>query len=164
MSILQRAKPSQLCIIKMNNKMKSFLTTLLAAFIMASAFSQTTRFNNQNGIAIKGYDPVAYFIQNKAVAGMDAYTFEWSGSQWKFSSQTNLDSFKKAPEKYAPQYGGYCAYGCSENYKAPIDPEAFTILNNKLYLNYSMKVKTGWLKDTTARIKAADANWPALNQ
>jgi YHS domain-containing protein len=163
MSIVQPFKVNQLCNIKLNNKMKSLLTMLLTVFLTVSAFSQTTQYNNQNGVAIKGYDPVAYFTQNKAVAGMDAYTFDWSGSQWKFSSQSNLDSFKKSPEKYAPQYGGYCAYGCSENYKAPIDPEAFTIINNKLYLNYSMKVKTWWLKDTTTRIKAADAFWPALN-
>lgn len=144
--------------------MKSFLTMLLTVVTIATAFSQATRYANQNGVAIKGYDPVAYFAQNKAISGVDAYTFEWSGSQWKFSSQAHLDSFKVAPEKYAPQYGGYCAYGCSQNYKAPVDPEAFTILNNKLYLNYSMKVKTAWLQEATARIKAADANWPALNQ
>ena len=67
-------------------------------------------------------------------------------------------------EKYAPQYGGYCAYGYSENHKAPTDPNAFTIVGNKLYLNYSLKVKEFWLKDTSGKIKAADGYWPALNK
>ena len=160
---MKRMKVRTLCNIKLNDKMKSFLTMLLTVFLTASVFSQTTHYNNQKGVAIKGYDPVAYFTQNKAVAGIGAYTVNWSGSQWKFSSQDNLDMFKNDPEKYAPQYGGYCAYGCSENYKAPIDPEAFSIINNKLYLNYSTKVKTVWLKDTAVRIKVADTNWPALN-
>jgi YHS domain-containing protein len=164
MSMVETPKAMELCNIKINNKMKSFLTMLLTVFLTVSAFSQTTQYNKQNGVAIKGYDPVAYFTQNKALVGMDAYSFDWSGSQWKFSSQANLDSFRLTPQKYAPQYGGYCAYGCSENYKAPIDPEAFTIINNKLYLNYSMKVKALWLKDTTARIKAADAYWLTLNK
>lgn len=161
---MKRMKVRTLCNIKLNDKMKSFLTMLLTVLLTASVFSQTTHYNNQNGVAIKGYDPVAYFTQNKAVAGIGAYTVNWSGSQWKFSSQANLDMFKKDPEKYAPQYGGYCAYGCSENYKAPIDPEAFTIINNKLYLNYSFKVKATWLNDTTNRIKLADTNWPDLNK
>lgn len=126
--------------------------------------AQIVKFNATDGIAIKGYDPVAYFFQNKAVQGSDSYSFDWSGSKWKFISQANLDSFKIAPEKYAPQYGGYCAYGCSENHKAPTDPNAFTIVGNKLYLNYSLKVKEFWLKDTVGKIKAADAYWPALNK
>jgi YHS domain-containing protein len=155
---------TELCSIKSNNKMKSLLTVLLAAFVTANAYSQTTQYSSQNGVAIKGYDPVAYFTQNKAIVGNSAYTYYWSGSQWQFASQANLDSFKMAPEKFAPQYGGFCAYGCSENHKSPTDPEAFTIVNDKLYLNYNKQVKTLWLKDTTQRIKAADAYWPALNQ
>lgn len=142
--------------------MKTKLITLLLLFYTAVGVAQTAKVYTTNGVAIKGYDPVAYFLQNKAVEGNDQFTFDWNGSKWKFASQANVDSFKVAPEKYAPQYGGYCAYGCSENHKSPTDPNAFTIVDNKLYLNYSLKVKSFWLKDTTSRIKDADAYWNSL--
>ena len=144
--------------------MKVFSISLLALLLSAASYAQDVKFYNTKGTAINGYDPVAYFLQNKAVAGTDSYSTNWSGSKWKFISKANLDSFKIAPEKYAPQYGGYCAYGCSENHKAPTDPNAFTIVGNKLYLNYNLKVKEFWLKDTVGKIKAADGYWPALNK
>jgi hypothetical protein len=144
--------------------MKLFSISMLALLLSAATYSQDIKYYNAGGAAINGYDPVAYFLQNKALAGTDSYSIDWSGSKWKFISQANLDSFKLAPEKYAPQYGGYCAYGCSENHKAPTDPNAFTIVGNKLYLNYSLKVKEFWLKDTSGKIKAADGYWPALNK
>ncbi len=126
--------------------------------------AQSVKFSSTDGVAIKGYDVVAYFVQQQAIAGNDAFTTEWSGSKWKFTSQANLDSFKIAPEKYAPQYGGYCAYGCSDNHLAPTDPNAWTIVNDKLYLNYNLKVKGFWIKDTTNLIKKADGLWPALKK
>jgi hypothetical protein len=95
----------------------------------------------------------------KAVEGIDAYSLNWGGSKCKFISQANLDSLK-----YASQYGGYCAYGTSENDKSPTDPDTFTIINGKLYLNYSNKVKEYWLKDTMGRIKTANGYWPSLNK
>lgn len=144
--------------------MKSVPLFLLALLLSAATMAQSGKYFNTDGTAIRGYDPVAYFLQNKAIAGNDSYTTNWSGSTWKFISQANLDSFKVAPEKYAPQYGGYCAYGCSENHKAPTDPNAFTIIDNKLFLNYSLKVKEIWLKDTSGRIKSANAYWEELNK
>ncbi|MEO5889891.1 MAG: YHS domain-containing (seleno)protein [Ferruginibacter sp.] len=144
--------------------MKTFSLSLFAILLSAICFAQKNTYNSTKGIAIKGYDPVAYFLQNKAIEGSDQFVTEWSGSKWKFSTQANLDSFKLAPQKYAPQYGGYCAYGCSENHKAPTDPTAWTIVNNKLYLNYNSNVKSDWIKDTTNRIRIADKNWPVLNQ
>ena len=144
--------------------MKSFSISLLVLILSAVTNAQDVNYYNTKGTAINGYDAVAYFLQNKAVVGSDSYTTDWSGSKWKFISQANVDSFKIAPEKYAPQYGGYCAYGCSENHKSPTDPKAFTIVGNKLYLNYSLKVKEFWLKDTVGKIKAADGYWPALNK
>ena len=142
---------------------KSFSISLLALLLSAASYAQDVKFYSTKGTAINGYDPVAYFLQNKAVAGIDSFSTNWSGSKWKFISQANLDSFKLASEKYAPQYGGYCAYGCSENHLSPTDPNAFTIVGNKLYLNYNLQVKEFWLKDTTGKIKAADGYWPALN-
>jgi YHS domain-containing protein len=143
--------------------MRSFSICLLVLFVSGTGNAQEVKYYNTSGIAIKGYDAVAYFLQNKAIAGSDSYSTDWSGSKWKFVSQANLDSFKLSPRKYAPQYGGYCAYGCSENHKSPTDPNAFTIIDNKLYLNYSLKVRGFWLKDTTGRIQAADGYWPGLN-
>lgn len=130
----------------------------------ASAFSQTTNYYSKDGIAIKGYDPVAFFTLQKAVEGSNTYTAEWSGSKWMFISQASKDSFIAHPFRYAPQYGGFCAFGASENHKAPTDPNAWTVINNKLYLNYSNKVKEMWIKDTANRIKAADEYWTGLNK
>jgi YHS domain-containing protein len=144
--------------------MKLFSIFLFAILFSAGVCAQNVKYFNTNGNAIKGYDAVAYFLQHKAVEGNDSYSYNWNGSKWKFASKANLDSFKLSPEKYAPQYGGYFAYGCSENHLAPTDPNAFTIVVNKLYLNYSLKVKELWLKDTTGKIKVADAYWPALNK
>ena len=144
--------------------MKRFSILLAAILLSSSTFAQDVKYYSSNGTAIKGYDPVAYFVEKKAIKGSDSYTLNWSGSKWKFMSQANLDSFKIAPQKYAPQYGGYCAYGCSENHLAPTDPNAWTIVNNKLYLNYNLNVKKSWVKDTTNLIKIAEANFPVLNK
>ena len=108
--------------------------------------------------AIRGYDPVAYFKENRAVEGKAEFVYTWNNASWYFSSQQNLDSFKTDPEKYAPQYGGYCAYGMSEAHKAPTDAEAWTIINGKLYLNYNTKVRELWRKNPEERIEAADKN------
>lgn len=142
----------------MNNQ-RVFLT-IAALLVLASANAQSVF--SQNGKAIRGYDPVAYHTENKAVAGADSLQFSWNGANWFFSSQENMNRFKTEPAKYAPAYGGYCAYGLSENHLSPTDPQAFTIVHDTLYLNYSLKVKQLWLKDTTARIQTANAFWPKL--
>ena len=94
--------------------------------------------------------------------GVRDFTYQWNGANWYFSSKANQDSFSKNPEKYAPQYGGYCAYGCSEGHKAPTDPNAWTIIDGKLYFNYSLKVKEMWVKNTNERIAQADKIWPTI--
>jgi len=127
----------------------------------ATAFAQTTYFAT-DGVAIHGYDPVAYFKDNKPVEGSKQFTYSWMGTDWRFKDQSNLDAFKANPEKYAPQFGGYCAYGVSEDHKSPTESDAFTIVNDKLYLNYNMKVRTLWQKDMPGRIKTAEANWVKL--
>ena len=142
----------------MNNQ-RIFLT-IAALLVLASANAQSVF--SQNGKAIRGYDPVAYHTENKAVAGADSLQFSWNGANWFFSSQENLNRFKTEPGKYAPAYGGYCAYGVSENHLSPTDPHAFTIVKDTLYLNYNLKVKSLWLKDTTTRIHTANAYWPKL--
>ncbi|MCU0403728.1 MAG: YHS domain-containing protein [Chitinophagaceae bacterium] len=118
----------------------------------------------KNNVAVSGYDAVAYFTEEKAVKGSEAMSLEWGGATWLFSSEKNRDLFQKNPKLYAPQYGGYCAYGASNGYKAPTDPEAWTIVGGKLYLNYSKKVKETWLPDTAARIISADRYWQSLTK
>ena len=131
--------------------MRTFLfccCLLLATCLQAQQNTFTAK-----GAAINGYDPVAYFLQQQAVPGNDSLSYTWNGAKWQFSTQANLDSFKRSPASYAPQFGGYCAYGMSQNHKAPTDPNAWTIVQGKLYLNYNMQVKKMWINDTTPALK-----------
>jgi YHS domain-containing protein len=89
---------------------------------------------NRQGAALKGYDPVAYFRASAAVKGSPQFTYSWSGANWQFSSGDNRDEFIRQPEKYAPQFGGYCAWAVSNNYTADADPEAWRIIDRKLYV------------------------------
>ena len=115
-----------------------------------------------DGAAIHGYDPVAYFAEEKAVPGRPEFVHEYMGATWRFASAANRDAFAADPQKYAPQYGGYCAYAVSQGYTAPIDPDAWSIRDGRLYLNYSLAVRIRWALDKDGHIAAADANWPKL--
>ncbi len=119
-------------------------------------------FGGQGDSAILGYDTVAYFTDNKPVKGSAKFTHEWMGANWRFASQAHLDMFKAAPEKYAPQYGGYCAYGISQDNLVTIEPDKFTIISGKLYLNYDADVQSKWIKDPAGYNKIADAKFQAL--
>ena len=119
-------------------------------------------FGGRTDTAINGYDTMAYFMLGKPVKGQDALATEWMGAKWKFSSQANLDLFKANPEKYAPQYGGYCAYGVVQDNLVKVEPDQFTIRDGKLYLNYDADIQAKWLKDPAGFIKSADAKFPAL--
>lgn len=117
-----------------------------------------------NGIAIRGYDTVAYFTQGKPVMGSSDFSTEWMGATWQFSSQDHLDLFLEQPESYVPQYGGYCAYGVSQGYLVKIEPDQWTIVEEKLYLNYDEEVQTTWVKDIPGYIEKADADYSNLLQ
>ena len=143
--------------------MKKFLLVLSAVLIIcASVMAQKSAVFIKNNAAINGYDAVAYFTQSKPVKGSKQFSYNWNGADWYFSSKQTLDLFKASPDKYAPQYGGYCAYGCSQNHKAPTEPDAWTIVNNKLYLNYDADIKSKWVKDKDGYIQKADKNWPGI--
>jgi hypothetical protein len=114
------------------------------------------------GLAIKGYDPVAYFVDSKPVKGSKEFEHKYMNATWRFATAANRDAFAKEPEKYAPQYGGYCAYGVSKGYAVGVDPEAWKIVDGKLYLNYDKDVQKAWMQDIPGRIKKADANWPKI--
>ena len=111
-------------------------------------------------LAIRGTDPVAYFTEGKAVAGTSEYETEWQGATWRFSSAENLELFESDPEAYAPQYGGYCAKALSEGNVVSTDPEAWKIVDDKLYLNYSPEVQQQWVQDIEGNIELADNMWP----
>ncbi|MFE4106362.1 YHS domain-containing (seleno)protein [Almyronema epifaneia] len=116
----------------------------------------------ENNIAIKGTDPVAYFTQGEAVPGSADYTYDWQGATWQFASAEHRDLFAANPEQYAPQYGGYCAWAVSQGYTAPIDPQAWKIVEGRLYLNYDKRVQQRWSRDIPGNIAKADQNWPAV--
>jgi YHS domain-containing protein len=119
-------------------------------------------FGGSGGPAILGYDPVAYFTDGKPVKGSDKLSHEWMGAKWWFATQAHLDAFKATPEKYAPQYGGYCAYGVSQDHLVSIEPDKFKVIDGKLYLNYDADVQARWVKDPAGYIRTADAKFPAL--
>ncbi len=119
-------------------------------------------FGGRADVAILGYDPVAYFTDGKPVKGSAAHAFEWMGAKWLFASQAHLDLFKADPAKYAPQYGGYCAYGVAQDNLVSIEPDKFTVLDGKLYLNYNADVQATWSKDPRGYVKQADAKFKAL--
>lgn len=141
-------------------RLRSILLCLLL-LVCATSPAADEVFKTDDG-AIRGYDPVAYFSDGKAVKGKPEFSHEWNGASWRFSSQANLDRFAKTPEQFAPQYGGYCAYGTSRGYKVGTDPEAFAVHEGKLYLNYNKAVQTTWNQDRPGYIKTADGNWLKL--
>ncbi len=149
-------------------RLLSFAVALPAAAIFAPlALSQAARATKpavyaDDGIAIDGSDAVAYFTEGRPVAGKAELTHDWMGVTWRFASEENRAAFAASPEAYAPQYGGYCAYAVSEGYTASTVPEAWKIVDGKLYLNYSRGVQRRWERDIPGRIAAADANWPSV--
>lgn len=113
--------------------------------------------------AVSGYDAVAYFKENKAVKGVPRFKYEYKGVEWYFSKAEYLELFKKNPEKYMPQYGGFCAWAvASKKQRAPGDPNYWKIVDGKLYLNYDNSVQQKWLEDVPGFIKKADKNWPEM--
>jgi hypothetical protein len=143
---------------------RRFLFGIGIAVLPALAASLADAVNKDGKVAIKGYDPVAYFTRSAPVKGSPNFTLNWMDATWRFSSAENRDEFAKDPEKYAPQYGGYCAYGVSKGHAVSIDPEAWKIVDGKLYLNYSKSVQKTWLGDIPGNIDQANRNWPKLHK
>lgn len=140
------------------------MLTLVQLFLVVVTIGcvQKSEVFSASSQAIRGYDPVAYFTVGKATKGSESYVFKWQQANWYFSSKENLDSFAMNPEKYAPQYGGFCAYACSNGRKAPTDPNAWAIIDGKLYLNKSLEIQEKWNQDQKQRIEQANKNWPEI--
>lgn len=116
----------------------------------------------RRGVAIRGTDTVAYFTQGEPSPGKAEHETEWNGARWRFSSAEHLRMFEENPETYAPQYGGYCAWAVANGYTASTVPEAWKIVDGKLYLNYSLGVRQQWSQDIPGNIRRGDANWPGV--
>ena len=115
-----------------------------------------------SGVAVGGYDPVAYFSEKRPVKGSGKYELEHKGATWRFASRANLEKFRADPAAYAPKYGGYCAWAVSQGYTAKGDPQYWRIVDGKLYLNYDSTVQARWEKDIPGFIRKAEANWPKV--
>lgn len=143
--------------------MKRIVGALLLALVLAPAWAggtfQTGWFGNT---AVGGYDVVAYFDQGEAIRGSREYTTEWMGAEWRFASADHLAAFEAEPGKYAPQYGGHCAWAAAHGYIASGDPQQWTIVDGRLFLNYNAQVRQKWLPDRHALIERGDAHWPEL--
>jgi len=139
--------------------MKKFFYVFV--FAVANSLHAQSIFTTNNG-AIDGYDPVGYYTANEPVKGKESISYEWNGATWYFASESNKNLFQQDPKKYAPQYGGYCAYAVAKGSKAKIDPATWAIVNDKLYLNYDQSIKKRWEKDRENFIRRADENWPKV--
>jgi YHS domain-containing protein len=116
--------------------------------------------NTTDDVGLKGYDPVAYFTRGEPTPGVDQYTYRWKGVFYRFASAEDLGLFKANPEKYLPQYGGYCAFAISLNRIADIDPSEWTIVDGKLYLNNGLFAQSLWSLNKSGNIASGDRNWP----
>lgn len=140
------------------------LTLLLLCLTASTAFAAKSAVNTGfiGDVAVEGADVVAYFTQGRHVAGTWEFSLRWNEADWRFSSAEHLRLFSENPEKYAPRYGGYCAYAVAQGTTADINPEAWSIVEGRLYLNYSKSVRETWLKNTRGYIEQADRNWPGV--
>lgn len=152
---------------------RQFLTTLALAVITTAAVitpnahaydeTSTQAVNvDASGLALKGHDPVAYFVVGAATPGLPTLAAKHAGATYRFASQANLDAFVKAPDKYVPAYGGFCAMGVALEKKLDVDLQAWRIVDGKLYLNLNKDVQKRWLSDVPAHLQQAQANWPRL--
>jgi YHS domain-containing protein len=141
---------------------RTFLAVLLTAAITPAWGGNMSVYTGViEGVALGGYDAVSYF-SGTPVEGDAAITQQWQGATWRFASTANRDLFAGNPEKYAPQYGGYCAFAAAKGSLAPGDPLAWTVHKDKLFINLSPGIRDTWSKDIEGYVAKADANWPAL--
>jgi YHS domain-containing protein len=141
------------------NSVDKILMSFLFALLLTGFSGIAAGKSPVGDVAIKGYDTVAYFQAGKALKGNESFTFQWHNLTWYFLNRENGELFEASPEKYAPQYDGYCAWAMTEARKAATDAEVWKIVNGKLYLNCSMSAYEKWSRDIPGNIKKADTNW-----
>lgn len=141
---------------------KAFLAVVLLCAVSGFASGKALLNLDSSGVAIQGYDPVAFFTQHKAVKGVTQFSSDYRGAKYLFVSGDDKAVFDKEPSKYEPQFGGYCAYGVSRGNRAPIKIEAWQIVNDRLLMQYDLDIKDAFNKDQQGTLKKADQNWPGL--
>lgn len=146
---------------------RRLLTVAAAAPVLTAAgtlpaFAAEPPVFARRGLAIRGYDPVAYFTDAAPVQGSADFATDYMGATWRFASAGNLETFLADPAAWAPQYGGYCAFAVASGYTAKTDPDAWTVWEDKLYLNFNRSVRARWLEDVPGYVAAGDANWPSV--
>ncbi|MEZ2408135.1 YHS domain-containing (seleno)protein [Bosea sp. RCC_152_1] len=139
------------------------VTALAASGVQAGKARPVNTVGSSDGVAIRGYDPVAYFRDGGPRLGKPEFSVWHGGALWRFASAEHKALFEADPERYLPAYGGFCAYGTSRGYLVKIEPEAWSIVEGRLYLNYDLDVRKTWLGATPKYIARADRNWPGLN-
>lgn len=145
--------------------MKRFLLLFLFIGVLPLLAQNKTLLNlDKNGLAIQGYDPVAFFTQGRPVKGQPQFESKFNGARYLFASAENKTAFDANPAKYEPQFGGFCAYAASEGHTAPIKVDAFMVVNDRLLMQYDQDVKKLFEKDPQGRLAKADKNWPSLVQ
>jgi YHS domain-containing protein len=138
------------------------LVICLLSLLGRAAFAG--EFFEADGIALRGYDPVAYFVAARPQKGQPSHSYEYLGSKFYFANEANKRAFMQNPDKYAPQFGGYCAYGAANGYKVSTQPDAFAIVKDRLYLNYNREVLAIWQNDVPGNIALAEKNWPEVSK
>ena len=141
-----------------------FLLLLLLISIPAFGQNKTLLNLDKQGIAIQGYDPVAFFTQNRPVKGRPEFESKYNGARYLFASAEDKSTFDSNPAKYEPQFGGFCAYAASQNHTAPVKIEAFQIVNGRLLMQYDLDIRNKFNKDTQGNLQKADKNWPGIVQ
>lgn len=149
--------------------MARYFKTIVIVFtgaLLAASPALAGELVNKDGdnVAIKGYDPVAYFTEGRPVPGQAAFDHEWQSAIWRFASAAHRELFASAPDKYAPRYGGFCAGAMALGFKSPIDPEAWVIVDGRLYLNYDKGGRNEFAAEPAPQIAKADANWERLGK
>ena len=148
-------------------KQLKLLASLVAAsmlFLTSVSYAAEETQLDENGVILSGYDPVAYFMAGEPVRGYAGISAVHDGAIYHFSSVAHRDAFKADPAKYAPQYGGFCAYGAAIGAKFPIDPAVFAVVDDKLYVNNSAKVSELWTAKQSQAITLADTKWSKIRQ
>ena len=136
--------------------------TLASPLILRSASAATPKVYAEGGIAIDGTDAVAYRTEGAPTPGSADFAFDWNGATWRFSSAETREMFIADPDYYAPAYGGYCAFAVSQGYTASTVPEAWTIHDDRLFLNFSRRIQRRWARDIPGNVVKGDANWPGV--